>query len=60
VEIVHLPAAEALLQASKDAALLVLARGRLAHPLVGHLGSVARAVMRDAESPVEIIPDSRR
>jgi nucleotide-binding universal stress UspA family protein len=60
VEILHLPAAEALAQASKDAALVVLGRGRLAHPLVGHLGSVSRAVMRDAECPVEIIPGSRR
>jgi hypothetical protein len=25
--------------------------------LVGHLGSVVRAVMRNAECPVEIIPD---
>jgi nucleotide-binding universal stress UspA family protein len=59
VEIVHLPPAEALVQASKDAVLLVLARGRLGHPLVGHLGSVARAVMRDAACPVEIILDPR-
>jgi nucleotide-binding universal stress UspA family protein len=59
VEIVHLPPADALVQSSKDAALVMLARGRLAHPLVGHLGSVARAVMQNAECPVEIIPDSR-
>ena len=60
VAIVHLPPAEALVQASQDAALLVLARGRLAHPLVGHLGSVARAVMRGTHCPVEIVPDSPR
>jgi nucleotide-binding universal stress UspA family protein len=60
VAIAHQPPADALVQASKDAALLVLARGRLAHPLVGHLGSVARAVMRSADCPVEIIPDPRR
>jgi nucleotide-binding universal stress UspA family protein len=57
VEIVHLPPAEALVRRSKDSVLLVLGRGRLAHPLVGHLGSVARGVMRDAACPVEIIPD---
>lgn len=60
VEIVHRLPADALVQAGQDAALLVLARGRLAHPLVGHLGSVARAVMRSTRCPVEIIPDPRR
>jgi nucleotide-binding universal stress UspA family protein len=35
----------------------VLGRGRLEHPLVSHLGSVARAVIRDAACPVEVVND---
>jgi nucleotide-binding universal stress UspA family protein len=57
VEIRHLNPAEALIQAAKDSDLVVLARGRLEHPLVDHLGSVARAVIRDAGCPVEVISD---
>jgi nucleotide-binding universal stress UspA family protein len=60
VQLVHLPPDEALVQASEDAALAVLGRGRLAHPLIGHLGSVTRAVMNAAVCPVEVIPDSGR
>ena len=55
VDIQHLEPAEALIQAARDSDLVVLARGRLEHPLVGHLGSVARAVLRDAACPVEVI-----
>ncbi len=58
VRIVHAPPATALVQAATTADLLMLARGRLTHPLVGHLGSVARAVMKRSTCPVEIIPDA--
>lgn len=57
VEIRHLHPAEALIQAAKDSDLVVLGRGRLEHPLVEHLGSIARAVMRDADCPAEVISD---
>ncbi len=57
VEIRHLHPAEALIQAAKESDLVVLGRGRLEHPLVEHLGSVARAVMRDADCPTEVISD---
>jgi nucleotide-binding universal stress UspA family protein len=57
VEIRHLHPAEALIQSAKDSDLVVLGRGRLEHPLVEHLGSVARAVMRDADCPTEVISD---
>jgi nucleotide-binding universal stress UspA family protein len=57
VEIRHLHPAEALIQAAKDSDLVVLGRGRLEHPLVEHLGSVARAVMRDADCPAEVLGD---
>ncbi len=57
VEIRHLHPAEALVQAAKDSDLVVLGRGRLEHPLVEHLGSVARAVMRDADCPTEVLCD---
>jgi nucleotide-binding universal stress UspA family protein len=57
VEIRHLHPAEALIQAAKDSDLVVLGRGRLEHPLVEHLGSVARAVIRDADCPTEVLCD---
>jgi nucleotide-binding universal stress UspA family protein len=57
VEIRHLHPAEALIQAAKDSDLVIVGRGRLEHPLVEHLGSVARAVMRDADCPTEVISD---
>jgi nucleotide-binding universal stress UspA family protein len=57
VEIRHLHPADALIQAAKDSDLVVLGRGRLEHPLVSHLGSVARAVIRDAACPVEVVND---
>jgi nucleotide-binding universal stress UspA family protein len=57
VEIRHLHPAEALIQAAKDSDLVVLGRGRLEHPLVEHLGSVARAVMVDADCPTEVLCD---
>lgn len=46
--------AEALLTACEDADLLVLGRGGIDVPLVGRLGSVARALVRDATCPVEV------
>lgn len=55
VEIVHGMAAEALISASRDADRLIITR-----PVHGgyfhHLGSTARAILRDAHCPVEIFP----
>jgi nucleotide-binding universal stress UspA family protein len=58
VDIRHMHPADALVEAAERADLVVLARGRLEHPLVGRLGSVARAVIRDAGCPVEVLSDS--
>lgn len=57
VDIRHMHPADALVEAAERADLVVLARGRLEHPLVGRLGSVARAVIRDAGCPVEVLND---
>lgn len=57
VEIRHLHPAEALIQAAKDSDLVLVGRGRLEHPLVEHLGSVARAVLREADCPIEVLAD---
>ena len=57
VEIRHLHPAEALIQAAKESDLMVVGRGRLEHPLLKHLGSVARAVLRDADCPTEVVDD---
>ena len=55
VRIVHAQPAHALIEAAADADLLLLARrgGRWA---ALHLGSTARAVLREARGPVEVLP----
>ena len=55
VEVRHMPAAQALVLASKESQLLVVGRGGLNHPVVNHLGSITRAVMQSSECPVEVI-----
>jgi nucleotide-binding universal stress UspA family protein len=58
VEIVHAEPARALVAASEDARLVVLAR-RQPHLLGRHLGGTAAAVVRAAHSPVLVVPASR-
>lgn len=59
VEIRHRQPGLALREASEDARLLVL--GRHGHtPVVRHLGSTARALLREAPCPVEIVPPTSR
>ncbi len=57
VEVDHERAIDALVRASEAADLLLVGRGRLAHPLISHLGSVTRALISDARCPVEITGD---
>lgn len=57
VEVHHMRAVDALVRASGASDLLLVGRGRLAHPLISHLGSVTRALISDARCPVEITAD---
>jgi len=56
VRVVHDEPAHALLEAAEDAALLVVLR-RASVPVLGrHLGGTARAVIRRAPCPVQVVP----
>lgn len=52
VRVVQAPAGEALIQASREADLVVLGRHQPLVPAGSQLGPVARAVLREASSPV--------
>jgi nucleotide-binding universal stress UspA family protein len=52
VQVVHGRAAEALVEASADAELLVIGRHDPLVPIGSHVGPVARAVLREATCPV--------
>jgi len=55
IDVVHAQAAYALVEASREAELLILGRGR--HLLgLGQLGGTSRAVLRESACPVEIDP----
>ena len=55
IGVVHAQAAYALVEASREAGLLILGRGR--HLLgLGQLGGTSRAVLRESGCPVEIDP----
>jgi len=55
VEVVHMPAGDALIRAAAKADLLLLGRhGPGRH--FPHVGSVSRAALREASCPVEIVP----
>ncbi|GAA4744022.1 universal stress protein [Nocardioides endophyticus] len=59
VVVVHARAADALVDESHRAALLVVGRHRHAIPLGPHLGSVARATLRHATCPVLVVDPVR-
>lgn len=56
VEVIHDQPAHALVHASEAADLLVLVRRPHPHPAAWSLGVTARAVLRDAHCPVEVVP----
>ena len=58
VKVEHVPPAQGLVEASRDAGVLVLVRP--AHgSLVHHLGRTARAVLRGSHCPVEVVVPTR-
>jgi nucleotide-binding universal stress UspA family protein len=56
VSVVHDQPAHALVRASAEADLLVVVRRTHGFPAFVHLGAVARAVLREATCPVEVVP----
>lgn len=56
VDVVHARPADALLEASRGADLMVLGRRDVAHPAVQHAGSLTRALLRVSECPVSVVP----
>jgi len=59
VRVVHDEPAHALVDASRDARLLMLVRRLPSRVLGSHLGGTARAVLRAAPCPVEVVPAVR-
>lgn len=56
VQVLHRQPALALREASQAAGLLVLGRHGQ-HPSLRHLGGTARALLREADCPIEIVPE---
>lgn len=56
LRIVHDQPAHALVRAAAEADLLVMVRRTHGFPAFLHLGAVARAVLREATCPVEVVP----
>ena len=56
VDVMHGRPADALLEASREADLLVLGRRNAVHPVIQHLGSLTRAMIRTAACPGDVIP----
>jgi len=56
VDVRHGRPADALLEASLEADLMVLGRRNAVHPLIQHLGSLTRAMIRSAACPVDVMP----
>lgn len=55
IRVIHGQAAHVLQRASEDADLLLVARRHNAIPF-GHLGGTGRAVIRESQCPVEVVP----
>ena len=55
IEARHAYAADALVEASRETDLLVIGRHDPVVPIGSHLGPIARAVLREAESPVLLV-----
>lgn len=55
LRVIHGQPARVLHRASSDADLLVVARRHRAFP-VGHLGGTGRALLRESQCPVEVVP----
>lgn len=55
VHVLHQDAAAALVDMSAHSDLLLVGQGRGVHPLLDHLGSVPRSVLRDSSCPVEVV-----
>jgi nucleotide-binding universal stress UspA family protein len=55
VEARHAYAADALIEASRETAMLVIGRHDPPVPIGSHLGSIARAVLREAACPVLLV-----
>ena len=55
IRVIHGQAARVLQRASEDADLLLVARRHNAIPF-GHLGGTGRAVIRESQCPVEVVP----
>ena len=60
LEIWNAPPADALLDASRGAELLVVGRRHHLLPLGSHLGPVSRSILAHAECPVFLIPEPVR
>jgi len=56
VDVLHAWPADALLEGSREADLLVLGRHDTRLPRITHLGSTTRAMLRGAECPVDVFP----
>lgn len=56
VDVLHARPADALLEASREADLMVLGRRDVTHPAVQHAGSLTRALLRVSECPVSVVP----
>ena len=56
IRVAHDHAAHALVEASRDADLLLVVRRAHGVPAAAHLGGTARAVLRGAECPVMVVP----
>lgn len=55
IEIRHARSADALIEASRETELLVIGRHDPLLPIGSHLGPIARAVLREADSPVLLV-----
>lgn len=51
----HAPAADALIEASRESELLVIGRHDPLVPIGSHLGPIARAVLREADCPILLV-----